>query len=249
MGTFVVGATALIGLLGAAAGLLFTFFPDLQPKPESKSDVKIESVAVGRIEELHGKTEVPDYKTWKKDFSAPLLDVLLSNSGDSTAYVKSGEFTFFAALDMNQCDRTGGGNIDYVSFPVEVPRDVQPGDRLVKPVFFKVEPGKGESLAFALGPAGDIVSENWLYAFSLNLKVGSASVSVPKSALSDVANWKDQVLEAAAKQMALEGAGREEGRRCYASTLKTVWQVLNEARYVPAGLEEFAIKLEALLAA
>ncbi|MET7738424.1 hypothetical protein ABZT02_45220, partial [Streptomyces sp. NPDC005402] len=105
------------------------------------------------------------------------------------------------------------------------------------------------TLAFALGPAGDIVSGNWLYAFSLNLRVGSASVSVPKSALSDVANWKDQVLEAAAKQMALEGAGREEGRRCYASTLKTVWQVLNEARYVPAGLEEFAIKLEALLAA
>ncbi|CAL9371257.1 hypothetical protein SUDANB108_00868 [Streptomyces sp. enrichment culture] len=252
LGVLVVGATAVVGLLGAGAALVFTFFPDLQPKPGRAPDVRIENVAVGRSEELHGQVEVvPGARPEKQDFPAPVLDVLLVNSGEDTAYVKSAEFTFFAALDMNRCSRTGGGNIDHVTFPVEVPVDVKPGDRLKRPVFFKVDPHKGESLAFTLGPAGEVASGSWLYGFSLTLKVGSASVTVPKSAVSNVPLWKDVVLRGAAT---LAGSGlaeeeRERDRKCYAATLRTVQQVLDDAAHVPAGLEEFALQLEALLQA
>ncbi|MEV7078827.1 hypothetical protein AB0N88_09830 [Streptomyces sp. NPDC093516] len=249
VGVLVVGATAVIGLLGAGAGLLFTLFPDLQPSPEKKSDVKVENVAVGRSEELHGQTEVPGAGSTKRDFSAPVLDVLLVNSGDRTAYVKSAEFTFFAARDMNQCSRAGGGEIDSARFPVEVPTDVKPGQRLVKPVFFKVDPHKGESLAFALGPAGEAASESWLYGFSLTLRVGSESVTVAKSTVSNVPLWQEQVLRDAARltDSGLPEEERERDRRCYATTLRTVQRALDDSDHVPAGLEDFAVKLEALL--
>jgi hypothetical protein len=171
------------------------------------------------------------------------------SGGFWTAYVKSAEFTFFAARDMNQCSRTGGGNIDQVRFPVEVPVGVKAGDRLVKPVFFKVDPHKGESLAFTLGPAGDVASESWLYGFSLTLTVGSESVTVAKSTVSNVSAWQEEVLRAAAgltdSQLPQEERGRD--RRCYAATLRTVQQVLDGSAHVPEGLEEFALKLEALL--
>ncbi|MFH9014695.1 hypothetical protein ACH4C6_25380 [Streptomyces sp. NPDC017943] len=248
LGVLIVGATAVIGLVAAAVGLFFTFFPDLQPKPESKSAVKIQNVAVGGIKELHGETEVPGYKKTKRTFEAPVLDVLLSNEGNETSYVKSATFTFFAAQDMHRCSRIGGGNIDYVTFEVGVPPDVKPGDTVKKATFFQVRPGKGEALAFSLGPTGDSVSESWLYGVSLDLGIDSASVSIPDAAVSNVTLWSDEVLQSAAQLTAPNQPEAEKSRTCFTRTLDTVNDVLDRAKHVPAGLQEFAVKLEAVLA-
>lgn len=247
LGALVIGVTAVLGLLGAGAGLFFMFFPDLQPKPKSDSALAIENVAVGRVEEIHGRIEVPDSEPVKKVFEAPVLDILLSNKGEETAYVKSGEFTFFAARDMAQCSNIGSGDIDYVQFQVNVPVTVKPGDRTRRTTFFRVRPRTSESLAFSLGPAGDTVSEYWLYGFSLELTTGSTTISVPKAAVSNVDLWEHDVLQSAAKLTSPSWPQAEESRKCYMKSLKVVNQIIDEATYFPAGLQEFAVKLEAII--
>ncbi|NSL43896.1 hypothetical protein [Streptomyces sp. 8P21H-1] len=238
LGVLIIGATAVVGLLATAVGLVFSLFPDLQPKPESKSSLEIENVAVGGITEIHGRTEVPEAETYKRTFEAPVVAIALSNDGDKTAYVKSGKFTFFAARDMAECSRIGGGNIDYVNFDVNVPATVKSGDTLEKTTFFQVRPKKSESLTFSLGPAGSSVSEYWVYGFSLELTTGSGSVSVPRTAVSNVELWSKEVLQWAAQQTAPSEPYAEDSRKCYTRTLDIVNKVIEEAEPVPAGLQE-----------
>lgn len=70
-----------------------------------------------------------------------------------------------------------------------------------------------------------------------------------KSTVSNVSVWQEEVLRAAAgltdSQLPQEEPERD--RRCYAATLRTVQQVLDGSAHAPEGLEEFALKLEALL--
>ncbi|MFE7076927.1 hypothetical protein ACFU96_43245 [Streptomyces sp. NPDC057620] len=249
VGVLIIGATAVVGLLTAAVGLLFVLFPDLQPEPESKSSLKVENLAVGGITEIHGKTEIPESNTFKRTFEAPVIAIALSNNGDETAYVKSGKFTFFAARDMAECSSIGGGNIDYVNFDVNVPTTVKSGNQLEKTTFFQVRPKKSESLTFSLGPAGSEVSEYWLYGFSLELTTGSGSVSVPKTAVSNVDLWSKQVLQWAAQNTASSYPNAEENRKCYTETLNLVNKIIDEAAPIPSGLQEFAVKLEAIISA
>ncbi|MFF8556463.1 hypothetical protein ACF058_26995 [Streptomyces sp. NPDC015501] len=252
LGVLTVGATALVALVASVVGLTFTLFPDLQPKAEPKSDVQVEAVAVGRLEELHGETQAtPEDKKKKTIFKAPVLDILLSNSGDRTAYVISATYTFSEALDMQRCSRSGSGTIDYVRIPVAVPTDIKPAHRLTRPLRFAVKPGSGESLALAFGPAGDAYSPTWLYAVSIRLKVGKSEITVPSAVVSEVSLWEQDVLAAAALARADERTGSETGRdrvACFDKLLKTT-ERLSQAKTPPSGLKEFTLKLRALLEA
>ncbi|MEE1752209.1 hypothetical protein [Streptomyces sp. SP18CS02] len=245
------GASLVLGLVVTATGLLIDLFPDLKPEPSTTSEVTVDSVAVGRIEELHGQTRItPEAEKVKKVYDAPVIDVLLGNSGEEPASVTSARFDFFAVTHMLRCSRAGGGAIDYVRFPVAVPVDAKEnGHRIVQAMRFGVGPGEARSVAFALGPKTDSYSPAWVYGFSLTLTAGTSEVVIPKAAVTDVDRWEKDVLEGAAASAADPDSSelQRQTHACYTDLLKTTERIAEEAEHLPPGWQEFAITFRAVM--
>ncbi|MFJ7990396.1 hypothetical protein [Streptomyces sp. NPDC096351] len=251
VGVLIVGATLVLGLAVTATGLVFDLFPDLKPKASATSEVTVDSVAVGRVEQLHGQTRItPEAEKVNKAFDASVIDIQLGNSGEKVTTVTSARFDFFAVTHMLRCSGVGGGAIDYVRFPVEVPVDVKEnGHRIVQATRFKVEPGRTESLAFALGPKTESYSPAWVYGFSLTLKVGTSEIVIPKAVVTDVDLWQTKVLEGAAASAADPDSSVHERQThaCFTNLLKTTERIVEEAEHLPPGWQEFAIKFRAVM--
>ncbi|WP_189845380.1 hypothetical protein [Streptomyces umbrinus] len=235
---------AVVGVLGALVtiaatgfGLFFELVPDARPEKESQADLAMVSVAVDEIERINAETGMADDPSnaprGKTTVDAPVIDVLLHNSGDSMAYITKISLRFRAAVSLMRCLQVGGGETTYVPYGINVPPDTVAGDTVSRPVRYHVEPGKDGRITLSIGQKDR--TEPWLYEFDVVLQQGDGGpeITIPNVAITNSnADWETYVLTQVNESMGQAG-GRPEGEhsRCDRTLADDVEEIQKHATH------------------
>ena len=234
---FVGALGALVTIAATGFGLYFELVPDARPEKESQADLATVSIAVDEIERINAETGMGDDPSnaprGKTTVDAPVIDVLLHNSGDSMAYITKISLRFRAAVSLARCLQVGGGETTYVQYDIDVPLDTVAGGTVSRPARYHVEPGKDGRITLSIGQKDR--TDPWLYEFDVVLQQGDGGpeITIPNVAITNSdADWETYILTKANEAKGQSGKGSQrEPDRCNQTLADDVEEIQKRATH------------------
>ncbi|MGP3691314.1 hypothetical protein ACTVZO_42795 [Streptomyces sp. IBSNAI002] len=166
-----------IAILVAILGLVFTFFPGFEPKPDPPK-LELSDVDVAREQDIVADWSDADQQPQPavNNWTASLLSIALRNRSADEVLVTKAEFAFTAVTKLG-CPYGGGGSVAKARYDIKVPASgFTPPSTLPRKLKFEVPPHGNERITFTVGPetylSGDLPK---VYSFTTTLSADDGS--------------------------------------------------------------------------
>ncbi|MFI2415864.1 hypothetical protein [Streptomyces sp. NPDC018947] len=244
--------TALTVVAGIA-GLVFLFWPDVQPKPDPEPPPRVELVDsdVDREQNIAADVVFDGQVTEQVEVPTSVVSVTLRNSADDPVLVTHAEVRLTSATEV-LCTYGAGLTEIKAQYNIKIPRKAGAGSVIPRKMKYTLPPHSQERVAFTVGPEryGE-GSMPWIYTFTISLHMDDGStVTVPEVtylAPTDMATAFLAMAEQAMRSEQSEGAGLMEPA-CVSEQARSVAQLVKSASRPSPELRDFSAELTRLSA-
>ncbi|MGA4844776.1 hypothetical protein ACOBQB_00165 [Streptomyces sp. G5(2025)] len=239
--------TALTVVAGIV-GLVFLFWPDVQPKPAPEPPPRVELVDsdLDREQNVAADVVFDGQVTEQVEVPASVVSVTLRNSAENPVLVTRADVRLTSATEVF-C-RYGAGLTDIkAQYDIKIPREAGARSVIPRKMKYTLPPHTQERVAFTVGPEryGE-GSMPWIYTFTISLHMDDGStVTVPEVtylAPTDTATAFLAMAEQTMNPKQSGGRGLMEPS-CVSKQARSVAQLVKSAPRPSPELREFSAEL------
>ncbi|MFE1589098.1 hypothetical protein ACFW6Q_25830 [Streptomyces sp. NPDC058737] len=239
---------AVVTVVAGVAGLIFLFWPDVQPKPEPEPAPAVELVDsdVDREQNVAADVVFDGQVTDRARVPASVVSATLRNSADNPVLITRAEVNLVSATEVS-CPYGAGPTDITAQYDIKIPAEAREGVVIARKMKYTLPPHAQERVAFTVGPEryGE-GSMPWIYTFTISLYMDDgATVTVPEVtylAPTDMATAFVAMADQATDPPQAGGPGLMDPS-CISKQARSVAQLVKSAPRPSPELREFSADL------